>query len=66
MFKNWAGVFYWVLNYKVQPSGFRCDKTRAASCSNSLKNIPQKACVLGVRTKVQIILWGEDISIQVY
>ena len=39
------------------------DKTRAASFLNGFKNIPQKACLLGVRTKVQIIR-GKDISIQ--
>ena len=37
-------------------------KTRAARFLNGFKNIPQKACVLGVRTKGQIV--GEDISLQ--
>ena len=30
-------------------------KTRAASFFNGFKNIPQKACLLGVQTKVQIV-----------
>ena len=29
------------------------DKTRAASFLNGLKNIPQKACLLGVQIKAQ-------------
>ena len=41
-----------------EPSGFRPDKTRAASFLNGFKNIPEKACVLGVRTKVQIVRRG--------
>ena len=53
MFKKLAGKFYRVENHEAQPSGFRPDKTRAASFLNGFKNIPQKACVLGARTKVQ-------------
>ena len=34
---------------------FRPDKTRAVSFLNGFKNISQKADVLGVRTKVQIV-----------
>ena len=30
---------------EAQPSGFRPDKTRAASFLNGFKNIPGKACV---------------------
>ena len=30
-------------------------KTRSVSFLNSFKNIPQKACLLGVQTKVQIV-----------
>ena len=48
-------MFYRVENHEAQPSGFWPDKTRAASFLNSFKNIPEKACVLGVRTKVQIV-----------
>ena len=32
-------------SHKAQLSGFRPDKTRAASFSNGFKNIPGKACV---------------------
>ena len=42
MFKQRAEVFY-------------SDKTRAAGFSNGFKNIPHKARVLGVKTKVQIV-----------
>ena len=31
--------------YRDLPSGFRPDKTRAASFLNGFKNIPGKACV---------------------
>ena len=42
MFKKRAAVFY-------------RGKTRAASCLNSFKNIPQKACPSGPRTMVKIM-----------
>ena len=45
MFKTRAAVFYRDLNPEAQPSGFRPDKTRAASFLNGFKNIPGKACV---------------------
>ena len=45
MFKKQAGVFYRVLKHEAQPSGFRPDKTRAASFWNGFKSIPEKACV---------------------
>ena len=51
MFKNWAAVFLDPINHVLQDFW------------TAVKNIPQQACVLGVRTKVQI-QWGEDISIQ--
>ena len=41
MFKTRAAVFY--LFYEARPSGFRPDKTRAASFLNGFKNIPGKA-----------------------
>ena len=34
-----------MLYVTVKPSGFRPDKTRAASFLNGFKNIPGKACV---------------------
>ena len=45
MFKKRAGVFYRAQSHEVQPSGFRPDKSRAASFLNGFKNIPGKACV---------------------
>ena len=39
----------------LDPSGVRPDKARAASFLNGFKNISGKACLLGVRTKVQIV-----------
>ena len=41
---------------------FYSDKTRTASFLNGFKNIPQKARLLGVQTKVQI--GRENISIK--
>ena len=38
-------MFYRGENNEAQPSGFRPDKTRAASLLNGFKNIPGKACV---------------------
>jgi len=40
---------------KAKPSAFRPDKMQPASLLNSFKIILQKACVLGVWTKVQIL-----------
>ena len=47
MSKTRAAVFYRDLKprHEAQPSGFRPDKTRAASFLNGFKNIPGKACV---------------------
>ena len=46
MFKTQAAVFYRDFkNHEEQLSGFRPDKTRAASFLNGFKNIPRKACV---------------------
>ena len=45
MFKKRAAVFYKVLNHKMQPSGFRPDKTHAARFLNGFTNIPGKTCV---------------------
>ena len=45
MFKIRAAVFYRDLKPRGQPSGFRPDKTLAASFLNYFKNIPGKACV---------------------
>ena len=47
MFKTRAAVFYWDIKPRgeAQPSGFRPDKTSAASFLNGFTNIPGKACV---------------------
>ena len=52
MFKKRAAVFY----RSTKTRGvFYSDKTRAASFLNGFKNIPKKACLLGVQIKVQIV-----------
>ena len=48
MFKKRAGVFY--------RSGFRPDKTRAASFVNGFKNIPGKACVNRVHNNYAFVM----------
>ena len=58
MFKTQAGVFYRVLNPDAQPSGFRPDKTRAASFLNGFKNIPGKACVNRVHNNYAFVNVG--------
>ena len=45
MFNKRAGLFYRGRPNKIQP----------ASLWNSFKNVLQKACLLGVQTKVQIV-----------
>ena len=55
MFKNQAAVFYRSIKTWGLAKCFRPDKTRAARFLNDFKNFPQKACVLGVWTKVQIV-----------
>ena len=52
--KKWAAVFYRSIKIRGVAECFYSDKTRAASFLNGFKNIPQKACLLGVQTKVQI------------
>ena len=51
VFKTRAAVFYREskTTSRVQPSGFRPHKTRAASYLNGFKNIPGKACVKRVQ-----------------
>ena len=52
MFKKRAALF----SRSTKARGvFYSDKTRIASFLNGFKNIPQKACLLGVQTKVQIV-----------
>ena len=58
MFKKRAGVFYLVQNHEAQPSGFRPDKTRAASFLNGFKNIPGKACVNRVHNNYAFVNVG--------
>ena len=41
MFKKRAEVFYRVQNHEAQPSGFKPDKTHAASCLNGFKSVCQ-------------------------
>ena len=48
MFKKRAGVIYPVKNHEAQPSGFRPDKTRAATFFNGFKNTPGKSCVKSI------------------
>ena len=55
MFKKQAAVFYRSIRTRGIAEFFYSDKTRAASFLNGFKNIPQKACLLGVQTKVQIV-----------
>ena len=50
MFDKRAGVFHWGIKPRAE-----ADKTRPASLLNGFKNILQRACLLGVRTKVQIV-----------
>ena len=40
---------------KTSSSVFTPDKTRAASFLNGFKNIPEKACLSGLRTMVPIV-----------
>ena len=58
MFKKRGGVFYRDLNHEAQPSGFRPDKTRAASLLNGFKNIPGKACVNRVHNNYAFVNAG--------
>ena len=58
MFKKRTGVFYRVSNHEAQPSGFRPDKTRAASFLKGFKNIPGKACVNGVHNNYAFVNVG--------
>ena len=51
-------MFYWVQNHEAQPSGFRPDKTRAASFLNGFKNIPGKACVNRVHSNYAFVNVG--------
>ena len=51
-------MFYWVENHEAQPSGFRPDKTRAASFFNGFKNIPGKACVNRVHSNYAFVNVG--------
>ena len=54
-------MFYRDLNHEVQPSGFRPDKTRAASFFfflNGFKNIPGKACVNRVHNNYAFVNVG--------
>ena len=55
MFEKRAAVFYRGLKTRGVANVFRLDKTRAASCLNSFKNIPQRACPSGLKTMVQIV-----------
>ena len=57
MFKK-RGVCYRVQNHEAQPSGFRPDKTRAASFLNGFKNIPGKACVNRVHNNYAFVNVG--------
>ena len=57
MFKKRAGVFY---RGEAQPSGFRPDKTRAASFLNGFKNIPGKACVNGIHNNYAFANVGNE------
>ena len=50
-FKKRAAVFY--RGVKTRGAVFLFRKMLAASFLNGYKNIPQKACLLGVQTKVQ-------------
>ena len=51
-------MFYRDLNHEAQPSGFRPDKTRAASLLNGFKNIPGKACVNRVHNNYAFVNAG--------
>ena len=48
MFKKQAAVFYQSIKTWVVAKCFYSDKTCAVSFLNGFKNIPQKACLLGV------------------
>ena len=59
MFKTRAVVFCRDLNHEAQRSGFRLDKTRAASfILNGFKNIPGKACVKRVHNNDDFVNVG--------
>ena len=56
MFNKRAGMFYrGIKATRRSRVAFGLDKTRPASLLNDFKNILQKACLLGVRTKVLIV-----------
>ena len=55
-------MFYQSIKTRGVAECFYSDKTRAASILNGFKNIPHKACLLGVQTKFHIV--RENISIQ--
>ena len=54
MFKKREAVFYRSIKTQGVAKCFYSDKTRAANFLNGFKNIPHKACLLGVQKKVQI------------
>ena len=55
MFKKRAAVFYRSIKTRGVAECFYSDKTSASSFLNGVKNIPQKACLLGFQTKVRIV-----------
>ena len=53
-------MFQWDLNHEALLSGFRPDKTRAASFVNGFKNIPGKACVKRVHNNDAFVNVGNE------
>ena len=56
--KHKQQCFIGIQNHEAQPSGFRPDKTRAASFLNGFKNIPGKACVKRVHNNDAFVSVG--------
>ena len=61
MFKNEQQYFIgFKTTSEAQPSGFRSDKTRAASFLNGFNNIPGKACVNRVHNNDAFVNVGNE------
>ena len=51
-------MFYCIQNHEAQLSGFRSDKTLAASFLSGFRNIPGKACVNRVHNNYAFVNVG--------